>query len=50
VLLVSTATGRARGLRVRLFRELLGFEVGSRSELLRNIVDAYTVVPQRRGS
>uniref|UniRef100_A0A7C1PBL5 Reverse gyrase n=1 Tax=Thermofilum pendens TaxID=2269 RepID=A0A7C1PBL5_THEPE len=46
VLLVSTATGRARGLRVRLFRELLGFEVGSRSELLRNIVDAYTVVPK----
>ena len=46
VLLVSTATGRPRGLRVRLFRELLGFEVGSRSELLRNVVDAYTIVPR----
>lgn len=41
ILLVSTATGRARGLRVRLFRELLGFEVGSRNEQLRNIVDTY---------
>ena len=46
VLLVSTATGRPRGLRVRLFRELLGFEVGSRSELLRKVVDAYVVVPK----
>lgn len=43
ILLVSTATGRARGLRVRLFRELLGFEVGSRSEQLRNIVDTYVL-------
>ncbi|MEM2244937.1 MAG: reverse gyrase [Thermofilum sp.] len=43
ILLVSTATGRARGLRVRLFRELLGFEVGSRSEQLRNVVDTYVL-------
>ena len=41
VLVVSTATGRPRGLRVKLFRELLGFEIGSRPELLRNIVDSY---------
>ena len=41
VLVVSTATGRPRGLRVKLFRELLGFEIGFRSELLRNIVDTY---------
>lgn len=41
VLVVSSATGRARGLRVRLFRELLGFEAGSRSELIRNIEDIY---------
>jgi len=40
-LVVSTATGRPRGLRVRLFRELLGFEVGSRTEILRNVVDTY---------
>ena len=41
VLIVSTATGRPRGTRVKLFRELLGFEVGSRSEFLRNITDSY---------
>jgi len=40
-LIVSTATGRPRGLRIKLFRELLGFEVGSRSEFLRNIADLY---------
>lgn len=44
VLVVSTATGRARGQRVKLFRELLGFEVGSRSEQLRNVVDVYALV------
>ena len=42
VLVVSSATGRPRGARVRLFKVLLGFEAGSRSEILRNIVDAYT--------
>ena len=41
VLIVSSATGRPRGLRVRLFRELLNFEAGSRSELIRNIQDIY---------
>lgn len=41
VLVVSSATGRPRGARVRLFRELLGFEAGSRSEVLRRIVDSY---------
>lgn len=44
VLVVSTATGRPRGLRVKLFRELLGFEIGSRTELLRNVVDSYLLV------
>ncbi|HYB92612.1 MAG TPA: reverse gyrase, partial [archaeon] len=41
-LIVSSATGRARGIRVRLFRELLGFEAGSVIEYLRNIQDSYT--------
>ncbi len=40
-LIISSATGRPRGLRVKVFRELLGFEVGSTSELLRNVVDVY---------
>ncbi len=41
-IVLSSATGRARGRRVRLFRELLGFDVGSRTEVYRNIVDAFT--------
>ncbi len=41
VLVVSSATGRPRGSRVRLFQALLGFQAGSRPELYRNIVDAY---------
>ncbi|MEM2795371.1 MAG: reverse gyrase, partial [Thermofilaceae archaeon] len=46
VLVVSTATGRPKGLRVKLFRELLGFEIGSRTELLRNVVDSYLLVSE----
>lgn len=41
VLVVSSATGRPRGMRIRLFRELLGFEVGSRAEFIRNVQDIY---------
>lgn len=43
ILLLSSATTRPRGIRVRLFRELLGFEVGRQSETLRNIIDAFAV-------
>ncbi len=45
-LVISTATGRPRGLRVRLFRELLGFEVGSRAEFMRNVVDSYVITSE----
>lgn len=41
-LIASSATGSTRGLRVRLFRELLGFEVGAARTTIRNIIDAYT--------
>ena len=41
VLVVSSATGRPRGRLVRLFQVLLGFQAGSRSETLRNILDTY---------
>ncbi len=41
-LIVASATGRARGIRVKLFRELLEFEIGSTRANLRNIVNAYT--------
>ena len=41
-LIVSSATGRPRGARVRLFRVLLGFEAGGRSDIgLRRVVDSY---------
>ncbi len=46
VLVVSSATGRPRGRRIRLFRVLLGFEAGSRSETIRNIVDSY-IYPEK---
>ncbi len=46
-LVVSSATGRPRGRMVRLFTILLGFQAGSRSETIRNIVDAYTLVEER---
>ncbi len=43
-LIVSSATGRPRGQRVRLFRVLLGFEAGGRSDIgLRRVIDAYTI-------
>ena len=41
-LVVSSATGRPRGARVRLFRTLLNFEAGGRSDIgLRNVIDTY---------
>jgi reverse gyrase len=46
VLIVSSATGRPRGIRVKIFRELLGFQIGYRSETLRNIVDTY-IIPRK---
>ncbi len=42
-ILVSSATGRARGRRVKLFRELLKFDIGGIGEGLRNIVDCYEI-------
>ncbi len=42
VLVVSSATGRPRGSRVRLFQALLGFQAGASAETIRNIVDSYT--------
>lgn len=38
-LILSSATARPRGLKVKLFRELLNFEAGSSTGYLRNIVD-----------
>lgn len=41
VLIVSSATSKPRSNRVKLFRELLGFEISSPTFYLRNIVDSY---------
>ncbi|MEM4035636.1 MAG: reverse gyrase [Fervidicoccaceae archaeon] len=38
-LVVSSATGRARGPKVEIFRELLGFRVGAIGEMLRRVYD-----------
>ncbi|RLG81778.1 MAG: reverse gyrase [Thermoprotei archaeon] len=43
VVVVSSATGRPRGIYPKLFRVLLGFEAGSRGEAIRNIVDTYMI-------
>ncbi len=40
-IVISTATGKPRGLRIRLFRELMGFDIGTRAEILRNVIDVY---------
>ena len=44
VLAVSSATGNPRSNRIKLFRELLGFEVGKPVFNIRNIVDVYEEV------
>lgn len=41
VLAVASATARPRSPRVHLFRELLGFEVGTPSFALRKVADLY---------
>ncbi len=40
-LLIASATGRSRGERVKVLREILGFEVGAISDYLRNVVEVY---------
>ncbi len=42
IMIIASATGSARGGdRIKLYRELLGFEVGSGRSALRNVVDTY---------
>jgi len=42
VLIVSSATSNPKSNRIKLFRELLGFEVGTPTFYLRNVIDAHT--------
>lgn len=43
VLVISSATGRPRGIRVKLFKLILNFDIGLRSETLRNIYDVHSI-------
>ncbi len=46
ILIIASATGNPRGTRVKLFKELLGFEIGARPEFIRNIADSY-ILPRK---
>lgn len=42
-LVVASATGRPRGLKHLIFKELLSFEVGGGGDYLRNVIDSYLI-------
>ncbi|MCE4613297.1 MAG: reverse gyrase [Desulfurococcales archaeon] len=42
-LVIASATGRPRGYKHMVFKELLGFEVGGGTDYLRNVVDSFIV-------
>ncbi len=44
ILIIASATGNPRGTRVKLFKELMGFEIGARPEFIRNVEDTYIKV------
>ncbi len=46
-LVIASATGRQRGVKPKLFRELLDFEVGGIHDYMRNIIEAYKIMPSR---
>jgi len=40
-IVVSSATGRSKGIKAKIFKELLNFEAGTVVEYMRNVVDTY---------
>lgn len=46
VLVVSSATSNPKSSRIKLFRELLGFEVGTPTFYLRNVIDLYVDIKE----
>ncbi len=48
-LVIASATGRPRGYKHLVFKELLGFEVGGGSDYMRNVIDSYTLTSDVTG-
>ncbi len=46
ILILSSATGRIRGTRTKLYRELLNFTAGTGTTKIRNIIDTYVLPKQ----
>ncbi len=42
-LVIASATGRPRGIKHLVFKELMGFEVGGGTDYMRNVLDTYLV-------
>ncbi|MGC9210351.1 MAG: reverse gyrase [Acidilobus sp.] len=42
-LVIASATGRPKGVKHLVFREMLGFEVGGGTDYLRNVIDSYVI-------
>ena len=49
-LVIASATGRPRGYKHLVFKELLGFEVGGGSDYMRNVIDSYLVTSDIPGA
>lgn len=47
-IIVSSAPTKPKGLRVKLFRELLGFNLGGIKKGIRKVLDTYIIVPDDR--
>ncbi|MCE4598842.1 MAG: reverse gyrase [Desulfurococcales archaeon] len=45
-LVIASATGRPRGVKHLIFKELLGFEVGGATDYMRNVVDSYLITEE----
>ncbi len=42
-LVIASATGRPKGIRHLVFRELLGFEIGGTTDYMRNVIDSFII-------
>ncbi len=43
-LIVASATGRATGIKAKVFREILGFEIGGIHDYMRNTIDTFFII------